>query len=334
MAEEQVTNNASHDEAVSSIENMFMRREGVEPAPKPRAPDGKFVATKKNDSEEPVLAEAPGTEQQEEVEGQEPAQAEPAQSEETVEVEFDLGESGKETYALPKKIADRFIQHADYTRKTQDLAELRRVTSAEREATNLEKAFSQQTQAERQQMALLDAQIAQYQGLNWGSIEDTGQLIKLREQLNQLKDQRAEVEGKIKAKRGEFDERIKGLTQEAVSAGLKYIQQNIKGYDAKAEKALKDYAQSVGFHAEELSRVIDPRLIVMLWKASQWDGLQSSQAGVLKRVAQAAPVVRPGATQKTVTRVQQAAQAIKKATTQKGKQQATEDYFAARFGER
>ena len=238
-----------HETAVANIENMFREREGLAPEPQNRArnPDGTFAKTAAEEAQftDPAQAEAPGTEQAEPTEGQEPAQETEPQSEE-IDVDFEIG-GEKKTYRIPKEISDRFIQHADYTRKTQDIAELRRVTSAEREAINLERAFAQHTQQERQQMSILDAQIAQYQNVNWAAIEDTGQLIKLREQLNQFKDQRASVEGQIKAKRGEFDERIKGVTQEALSAGLKYVQQHIKGYDQKAEKGLQDYALSAGF---------------------------------------------------------------------------------------
>lgn len=324
-----------HETAVANIENMFREREGlpVQEKSRPRNPDGTFAPEgRMEEKAQPVEADPQGTEQAETTEGQEPAQGAAPQSEE-VDVEFDLGDE-KKTYRIPKEISDRFIQHADYTRKTQDIAELRRVTSAEREAINLERAFTQHTQPERQQMAILEAQIDQYKNVNWAAIEDTAQLIRLREQLNQLKDQRATVEGTIKAKRGEFDERIKGVTQEALSAGLKYVQQHIKGYDQKSEKALQDYALSSGFAREEVARVIDPRIIVMLWKASQWDGLQSSKAGVLNKAQQAAPVVRPGATQRQVSSVQRLDKAFKDAKPGKDKAAAAEEYFAHRLGGR
>jgi hypothetical protein len=329
MSEQAPNSQNPHENAVASIENMFREKEGLPPE-KPRNPDGTFAKTTVDDPFEKAQADEPVTETAGESEGE--AQETQPQSEE-VEVDFDFG-TEKRSYRIPKEISDRFIQHADYTRKTQDLAELRRVTSAEREVSNLEKAFEQQTVQERQQMSLLDAQIAQYQSVNWGAIEDTGQLIKLREQLNQLKDQRATVAEAIKAKRSGFDEKIKSFTQEAKTAGLKYIQQHIKGYDEKIQESLKDYGLREGYTQDELSRIIDPRIVVSLWKASQWDALQSSKAGVLNKAQQAAPVVRPGATQKSVSRVQAAENAIKKATTPKGKQQATEDYFAARFGEK
>lgn len=333
---EQATN-SPHDAAVTAIENAFLAREGLPPQgqgqeqpPQGRArnADGTFAKAENQTEENPAGAEQQGAEAQGEPQGQEPAQGVQAQPEE-VEVDID-----GEKYLVPKKISERFIQHADYTRKTQDLAELRRVATAEREAISLERAFAQASAQERDHLALLDAQIGQFKHVNWGAIEDTGQLIRLREQLNQLKDQRAGVENAIRAKRGQFDERIKSVRQGAMQAGLKYIQQNIKGYDQKLQDALNDYGRSQGYSDGEMKAVMDPRFVVLAWKARQWDELKAAQPGVLNRAASAAPVVRPGATQKTVSRVQAAAASIKKATTQKGKQQATEDYLAAKFGER
>jgi hypothetical protein len=325
---EQATNSPqpSAEERVS--ESLFKTFGGDEPqnGTKPRDPSGKFVRQGQPDqpqapqgeAEDAAQAEAQGTEQP----GQEPAQ----QQSEEVEVEIE-----GEKYVVPKKISDRFIQHADYTRKTQDLAEMRRVLSAEREAANLERAFSQSTAQERDHLALLDAQIAQYKHVNWAQLE-TQDLLRTRAQLDQLKEARAEVENTIKAKRGQFDEKIKSVTQEAMSAGLKYIQQHIKGYDKKIQDQLHEYGRSEGYTQEELGRIIDPRIVVSLWKASQWDALQASKPGITNRAQQAAPTVRPGATQQRPNRIQQLNQAVQKASTPKGKQQAAEEYLAARLG--
>lgn len=299
---EQATN--SHDAAVARIEAMFG---GEKPA------------------EEPAETEQPEAEASETTEGQEPAQEAQEQPEE-VEVEID-----GEKYLIPKKISDKFIQQADYTRKTQDIAEMRRALSAEKEAVNLEKSFSQAVESERRQLALLDSQIEQYKRLDWGSLE-TEQLLKARAQLDQLKDMRAELDGTISAKRKDFDEKIKSASQEAMVAGQKYVEQRIKGFDETKKKDLFAYGLTEGYTRDELDRIIDPRLVVTMWKAQQWDSLQASKPEVTKRAAQAAPVVKPGAIQRGPNRVQKLAQNIKSAKTSQGKKQAAEDYFTAKFG--
>lgn len=303
---EQAGNTNSHDAAVKGIEAMF----GGEPD-KP--------------VEQEAQAEAPQAEATETPEGQDPAQEAQAQPEE-VEVEIE-----GEKYLVPKKISDRFIQHADYTRKTQDIAEMRRALSAERETVNLEKAFSQAVDAEHKELALLDSHIEQYKKLDWASLE-TEQLLKARAQFDQIKDRRAEVAEKVSAKRKEFDDKIKQASQEAIDAGKKYIEQRVKGFDESAKKELFAYGLTEGYSRDELDRIVDPRIVVTLWKARQWDNLQASKPAVNNKASQAAPVVRPGSVQRGPSRVQQLAKGIKDAKTSQGKKRAAEDYFTAKFG--
>lgn len=300
---EQATN--SHDAALAKIQGMF-------------SGDTEQPEEETEQSVETAQVEEQGTEQQ----GQEPAQQ---QSEET-EVEIE-----GEKYLVPKKIADRFIQHADYTRKTQDLAELRRATSAEREAVNIERAFQQAVAEETNQLALINVQLAQFQNVNWAAME-TDQLLRTREQLNQLKEAKASVEGQIKAKRGQFDDKIKSVTQEALQAGEKYIAQHIKDFDEGKKKELLSYGISEGYTQAEMDKIIDPRIVVSLWKAKQYDDLVRSSPEILNKAARAAPVVKPGSTQRQPSRIQKLGQAIKTAKSPQGKKDAAVDYFTAKFG--
>ena len=300
---------------------------GGQPSNRPRDETGRFAPQGRQEepqqNQDTAQAEAPGTEEP----GQEQAQA---QSEE-VEVEFDFGPQGKKAYRVPKEISDRFIQHEDYTRKTQSIAEMRRVLSSQQEAVGVEQAFSQATATERQQLALLDAQIAQFQSVNWGQLE-TEQLLRTRAQLDQLKDMRSQVDSSIKGKRADFDNRVKGLRQEAITAGAKYVQQHIKGFDDKQQQALMQYGLGEGYTRDELGNILDPRIVVSLWKASQWDALQASKPGVTNRAQQAAPVVRPGAKTQSVSRVQQLQKAAANAKDGKAKQVAIEELLAFRLG--
>lgn len=318
----------AHQDAASTLESGFFKAfGGVEETAPPaaqkvmaRGQDGKFqsVQVQNEEVEEPAQAEAQETEPQ----GQEPA---PQQSEE-VEVEIE-----GEKYIVPKKISDRFIQHADYTRKTQDLAELRRATSAEREAFAQERAFEQSVMQERQQLALVEMQLQQFQNADWQRM-DTEQLLRTRAQLDQLKEAKGVLEGSIKSKRGQFDQHIQKVTEEALQAGRKFVEQRIKGWGEEQQRALFEYGMQEGYLKEELSKITDPRIVVSLWKAQQWDNLQRANPGVMKKAASAAPVVRPGVTTKQPSRVTQLSQAIKTAKTPQARKAAAEDYFAARLG--
>lgn len=231
--------------------------------------------------EEPPPAEA-GAEP-----GSETPPAQPKDKE--VEVEID-----GEVYLVPEKISHRFIQHADYTRKTQDIAELRRVTTAQGEAYAAEKQFEQAVAPERRQAAILEAQIESFKTVDWSKYE-AGDLMKLRANLDMLKDQRAEIETAIKTKRGEFDQRLGTIRAESIASGNRYIENHIPGFDQPKRQKLYTYGIREGYTNAEMDALIDPRIVVSLWKASQWDELQAQKPGVNKRASQAAPTIKPGA---------------------------------------
>jgi hypothetical protein len=287
-------------------------------ANKPRDPaTGKFTRDQ-------AQSEAPAAEQGTDTD-QETVGEDTVQQPEEVEVEIE-----GERYLVPKKISDRFIQHADYTRKTQDLAELRRATSAERETFSLNKAFDQSVATERQRLAALEEQIEQYKRVDWQSLE-TEQLLKARAAFDQLKDMRAELADAIKAKRGDFDQRISQHVQEAMQAGEKYISQRIKGFNDDVKNEILSYGTAEGYTKAELDRIMDPRIVVSLHKAMQWDKLQASKPETLNRASQAQPTVRPGASQRPVSRIQSLNKAFTQAKPGKAKENAAVDYFTAKF---
>jgi hypothetical protein len=137
--------------------------------------------------------------------------------------------------------------------------------------------------------------------VDWASLE-TGALMQARAQLDQLKDTRAELDGAIQSKRKGFEQRVQQALQEALGAGEKYIAQRISGYHETTKQGILRHAISDGYTQEEINLVRDPRLVVTLWKASQWDALQASKPNVTKRTAQSAPVVKPGAANNQTTK--------------------------------
>jgi len=313
---------ATTQEAHSAAEQKIVGLFGGEPE-KPATATPEPKDTPEPGQPEPGAEPTAGGEPPEaEAAGQEPTPAQPEEVE--VEIEGDK-------YLIPRKIADRFIHHADYTRKTMDLAEMRRATAAEREVLLLDKAFSESTAEVRNEASMLDAQIAQYRRVDWEAL-DSEQLLKARARLDSLKERRAEIETTIAAERRKFDERLQGITAEARAAGQKYIEQHLPKFDASAKQSLFNYGVAEGYTREEMQKLMDPRLVVTMWKASQWDALQASKPSQLKRAANAAPTVRPGASQPKLSRVQQMNAAVKQAKTPDAKKRATEEFFAAKFG--
>lgn len=304
----------SHDTAVQAIEKMFG---GGEDTAEEQAPEQEVEETQ--GEETPAEVEA--------AEGEGEEQAETPAAPEEVEVEID-----GETYLVPKKISDRFIQHADYTRKTQDIAELRRSLSAEREAAAVEKAFANAVDAERKQLDQINGQLEQLKNVNLDEYTDATQLMKLAQYREKLRDAKADAEKSISDKRSQFDTKLKELSAQAIEAGQKYVEQRVKGFDDNAKRELFAYGLNEGYTRDELDRLTDPRITVTLWKAAQWDALQASKPAITKRTAQSAPVVKPGATKPMVSRVQALDKRFKEAKGGDAKRRSLEDLMTAKFG--
>ena len=72
-----------------------------------------------------------------------------------------------EVHSLPAALKGAFLRQADYTRKTQELAEHRRALEAERRALGDHARAQAGVSRERLQLASLDDQIEEFQGVDW-----------------------------------------------------------------------------------------------------------------------------------------------------------------------
>jgi hypothetical protein len=299
---EQAPQGDSQQQAESAVEAMFLRGVG---SPEPEK------------TEQPAETET----QEAKPDEQEPTQTEP----EVAEVEID-----GEIYQVPQKIKDRFIHHADYTRKTQEIAEARRVVASQEQSLQLKQAFDQETASERSNLAAIELQLEQYKKLDWGSM-DVEQMVRTRHQYDQIKEMKADLEKQLQGKRQSFDEKVGKLKTEAREAGMKYIQQKIKGWSDDKGKELMSYGLNEGYTSDELQNVMDPRIVVTLWKAAQYDRLQSGKTEVMNRARNAPPVVKPGAAQKPTSHKQILQKQIRESKDPKVKTRAAEEYFATIF---
>jgi hypothetical protein len=206
------------------------------------------------------------------------------------EVEFD-----GEKFNLPPKIKSALMAQSDYTRKTQEVADQRRMLDAHILMQQQEQQFHQSVTSELNQLQMLDAQMGQFKQLDWSSM-DTDTLTRTKHALDQLKDARTELTNAIQGKRGQFDQQMNQLIGEARKRGEQYLKRHIPSFGPDVVKELTAYGQSEGFSDVELSTLTDARMIKQLWKAQQWDKLQSQKATTTKRAEQAPPVLKPGAT--------------------------------------
>lgn len=208
----------------------------------------------------------------------------PQDSPETFEVELDGA-----VHTLPAALRGAVLRQADYTRKTQELAEHRRTLEAERQALSERAGAQAGASRDRMRLAALDDQIEEFQGVDWqgyGQADPEGarEAWSTFQQMSQAREQLAyavshhEERGALQAARE---------AAEAMAETGRTLSQEIDGWSPEVAGKLVDYAQAFGVTMEELREMADPRLWKLLHKA--WRADQASEAGA-RETAQA---VRP-----------------------------------------
>jgi hypothetical protein len=260
----------------------------------PTEPQGQPEAPQEPEYE----AQAEYEDSPEEVEAGEEVQEEPQQTPkyrvkvDNDEVEVDVDE-----------LIKGYSRTSDYTRKTQQLAEQRKVIEAEKakidEASKLRDQYAQRLQ-------VIEQVLAQSPQEDMAALKETdpiGYAVKMAEQVERDKQLAA-----VRQERAQLAQRQQAEQQARLQAQIVQEAERLRtaipdlADEAKGEvvrKEIKDFARSIGFSEQELAQVYDHRAVVTLYKAMQYDKLQKSKPATAKRVAEAPKTLRPGTTQQS-----------------------------------
>lgn len=222
---------------------------------------------------------------------------------ESAEPETEPFEIDGETIALPPalkaKVAewrDGHLRREDYTQKTQALSELTRQAAAINETLRTQQAFEKQIEPERTELASVKHQLSQFKAVEWADLS-VEQHLALRQRMETLKERASELEGGIKGKEGQFEQWKHTKKLEALDAGQKYLAKSIKSWGPEAKNDAASTALAVGYSANELEDIYDPRFVQLAYEAAQYRKQQAAKATSVAAVQKAPPVVKPGASQ-------------------------------------
>lgn len=177
-----------------------------------------------------------------------------------------------EKYRVPKKISDKFMLQADYTRKTQGLAEERRALEAEREAIKQRDSVADQILDDRVAVRSLESQLKQYESINWQAynMQNPQEAQAAWMQYQQLKDAHSSArEGLTQKERQLFEVREREAANQRQKAIEALSRPNAEfgwagKFDADVASKITEFATKAGFTQAELQQVSDPRYIQML----------------------------------------------------------------------
>jgi hypothetical protein len=187
----------------------------------------------------------------------------------------------------------------DYTKKSQAVAEERKAVEAERHAVQEAKALRDQY---AQQLGIIEQMLNQpQQAEDLDYLKETdpiGYAVKVAElsqkekQLAQVRAQREMISQQQEYDRQQQMRQMIATESEKLVSVLPEFANPEKGEVIR--KDIRTYGKQMGFSDEELANVFDSRAVLTLYKAMQYDKLQSAKPGITKKVSEAPKAIKPG----------------------------------------
>lgn len=208
---------------------------------------------------------------------------------------FDLELDG-EVHTLPAALKGAFLRQADYTRKTQELAEHRRAVEAERaDLAQAAQAHAGATQ-DRIRLAALDHQLEEFQGLDWElfSRHDPQAAQVLHGALQRLSRAREQLAYAVSHHASRAELQAARDEAAAMAATGQRLSQDIEGWSPDVAAKLVEYAQAYGVTLDELRQSADPRLWKLLHRAWRADQAEQRDAQAQAQTVRPAVVVSGG----------------------------------------
>jgi hypothetical protein len=211
---------------------------------------------------------------------------------------FSVKVDGKEVEVTLDELQKGYSRTQDYTRKTQQIAEVRKQTEAELSALRAER------EQYAQLLSALESQVQQVAqpNIDWDRLyqEDPIEWVRQREVMRDNQDKAAAIQSEkqrlaqlSQQEQAQFMQQRLEHEKEALLAAIPDWKDAKK---AQAEKALLvEFGQKIGFTPDELKNVVDHRAVLMLRKAALYDQMMSKR-GNIKPVTNNGPrPAKPGA---------------------------------------
>jgi hypothetical protein len=201
--------------------------------------------------------------------------------------------------ALEKLKAERLMQ-ADYTRKTQETAELRKQAETERQALEVEKQVHFQNMNEVASMKAIEMRHQQLSSIDLGQLTDSDpvQAMKIDRELRQLQAQYAQLQNSVTQRHAQFTQLQQQEAARQLEEGRRVLERDIPGWGEQLRVDLVKYALANGYTQRELDAMRSPAMVRSLFREYQTDQAKK-QATTKPKVTQAAPVTRVQVANKT-----------------------------------
>lgn len=269
-------------EIQDDIGAMILGEEPAEETAEDEAPQDEIV-----DEGPEVEGDDETVEETEESDDESGEESDEPTGEDLVEVEWE-----GQLIEAPKAVAEALMRQSDYTQKTQEVAAQRKEIELNLKAIeekNREYAFLAEVQPDLTKAEQLKQQIDQthkYMKENLDTLSST-EIERIRFAIDEANREKDELVNGIQTKQQAFQQAREQSFKELLNQGTEVLRSKIPSWGESHQKQVRDYALSSGFTEQEISQVVDPRQVEVLWKASQYDALQKGKAAAVKKVTDA-----------------------------------------------
>lgn len=231
------------------------------------------------------------------------AEVEQEDSDEEVEQpKYRVKAAGEEREVTLDELIKGYQLGTDYTKKSQTVAEERKAVEAERQRIEEAKVLRDQYAQRLQLIEQMLNQQPETENLDYLKENDPiGYAVKVAElsqrekQLNQVRAERERImQQQMIEQQQTLQQKVAEEAQKLASVLPEFVDPQ-KGDVVRKE--IRSYGKQLGFSDDELANVYDSRAVLTLWKAMQYDKLQSAKPGITKKVNEAPKAIKPGVAQ-------------------------------------
>ena len=225
------------------------------------------------------------------------------EDEEEVEEEqtFTVKAAGEEKQVTLDELKKSYQLGSYYTKKTQEIAEQRKVIEQEAkaiiEARQVRDEYSQKLQAVQQFLVgsndSREDLAAMKENDPIGYAVKVAEMTEKKEQLQLVQAEQQRIAQQQQADRSAQMQQIVEQESQKLAQSLPEFSDKVKGEQIRND--IRSYGKSVGFTDEELSQVYDSRQVLTIHKAMMYDKLVKSKPGMKKKVSNAPKMVKGGA---------------------------------------
>jgi hypothetical protein len=206
--------------------------------------------------------------------------------------------AGEEREVTLDELIKSYQLGTDYTKKSQAVAEERKVVEAERQAVQEAKQM-RDTYAQRLEMIEQMLQPQQEENLDYlketdpiGYSVKVAEMVQREKQLASVQAERYRINQQQEQDRQAQMQSVVAEEMQKLSAAIPEFTDPAKGEAIRND--IRTFGKQLGFSDNELAAVYDSRAVLTLYKAMQYDKLVASKPAITKKVNEAPKAIKSG----------------------------------------